>query len=82
MRLARSIMMNALTKLVSRNAEPNAIEVACKQQRAMMRFCTSAQAVSFNGGRYSSVSRSRADDLWYGIGRRRLRNTPVEIMEE
>lgn len=62
MTLAQSILMNALTRLVSRNAEatninvtvaatfadPNRVVVACKQQGAITRCCTSAQAVSFN----------------------------------
>lgn len=62
MTLARSILINELTRLVSRNAEapninvavaatfaePNRIVVAYKQQRATTRCCTSAQAVSFN----------------------------------
>lgn len=78
MTLARSILINALTRLVSRNAEatninvpvaasfaePNRIVVAYKQQRATTRCCTSAQTVSLMRGRYSSAVTQRccADD--------------------
>lgn len=54
--------MNALTRLVGRSAEAtninvavaatfaeeNGVVVACKQQRAITRCCSSAKAVSFN----------------------------------
>lgn len=60
--LARSIMMNALTRLVSGSAEaaninvaiaavfakPNRIIVKCKHQQTTTRSCTSAQANSSN----------------------------------
>lgn len=62
MTLARSILMNALTRPVTRNAErtsinvavaaifadPNCIVVACKRQRVITRCYTSAQSVGFN----------------------------------